>query len=134
VSTRYLLDTNIASYLIRGGNAPLQARVATAEPASLCLSAITEGELRYGLAKKGHATALGQLVHEFLARVEILPWDSSAAQAYGPLRASLELAGTPLGNLDTQIAAHALALGATLITNDHAFSRIPTLTLENWTL
>jgi len=65
--------------------------------------------------------------------VAILPWDSEAAQQYGQLRAALEREGRPLGNLDTMIAAHALALGAVLVTSDRAFSRIKKLKVEDWT-
>jgi tRNA(fMet)-specific endonuclease VapC len=75
---------------------------------------------------------LHSLIEEFFLRVTILPWDSEAARQYGQLRATLERTGRPLGNLDTMIAAHALALGAVLVTNDRAFSSIKKLTVENW--
>jgi tRNA(fMet)-specific endonuclease VapC len=76
---------------------------------------------------------LQQVIEEFLIRVTILPWDSKAAQEYGILRAALERSGQPIGNLDLMIAAHALATGAILVTNDRAFTRIKNLKTENWT-
>ena len=101
--------------------------------AQLAISAVTEGELRFGLARRPEATRLRQVVEEFLLRVAILPWDSDAAHHYGHLRASLERDGQPMGNLDTLIAAHALATSSVLVTNDHAFSRIKKLKVEDWT-
>ena len=104
-----------------------------APAASVCISAVTEAELRYGLARLPEATRLAALVEKFLVLVKILPWDSAAAAQYGLLRASLERKGTPMGNLDMMIGAHALALKAVLVTNDRAFKRIQNLKLADWT-
>ena len=101
--------------------------------AHLAISAVTEGELRYGLARFPQATRLQLLIKEFLLRVAVLPWDSDSAQQYGLLRAALEREGQPIGNLDMMIGAHALALKLTLITNDDAFDRIRGLRVEDWT-
>ena len=100
--------------------------------AQLCVSAITQGELLHGLARKPGATNLQTAVRAFLSRVDVLAWDGAAAERYGTLRAALEASGTPLGNLDTLIAAHALAVEAVLVTNDMAFARVPALVVENW--
>ncbi len=97
------------------------------------ISSITEAELRYGAARRPDATKLHEIIEEFLLRTTILAWDSTAAQEYGLLRASLERAGQPIGNLDLMIAVHALAIGAILVTNDRAFARIKKLKTENWT-
>jgi tRNA(fMet)-specific endonuclease VapC len=102
--------------------------------AEVSISTVTEGELRYGAARRPGATRLLKIVEEFLLRVTILPWDSEAAKQYGHLRASLESAGQPMGNLDMMIGAHALALGAVLVTNDQAFTRIKKLKTEDWTI
>lgn len=132
---RYLLDTNITSFMVRGASPALSARIQAVPLDQLAVSAVTEGELRYGLARKPGATALAQRVDSFLRHVSVLPWDAAVAQHYGPLRASLESRGTPLASLDTLIAAHALALGATLVTNDRAFfGRIEGLVCEDWTV
>lgn len=127
-----MLDTNTASHVIKGSSEPVRARLLTTPTNAVCISAITEGELRFGLAKRPKAVRLATGVEAFLLRVSILPWDSLAAVRYGPLRASLEGAGTPLGRLDTLIAAHALAAGAVLVTHDGAFTRVPGLTIEDW--
>jgi tRNA(fMet)-specific endonuclease VapC len=100
--------------------------------ANIFISTVTEAELRYGVARLPNATRLGALVDDFLLMVNILPWDSEAAKHYGQLRASLEHDGLPMGNLDLMIGAHALALGATLVTSDHAFRRIEGLKIEDW--
>ena len=127
-----MLDTNMASYIVRGPSPLLAARLVAVPMAHLCVSAITQAELLYGVARKSGATGLQTAVREFLMRVDVLPWDSEAGACYGVLRAALEAAGTPLGNLDTLIAAHALAANAVLVTNDKAFAQVTGLALENW--
>ena len=129
----YLLDTNIASHLIKGTSAAVDQHAEKVSNSQLAVSTVTEGELRFGAARLPHATRLHALIEDFFLRVSILPWDSAAALHYGHLRASLERDGRPMGNLDTMIAAHALALGATLVTNDRAFTRIKKLKIEDWT-
>jgi tRNA(fMet)-specific endonuclease VapC len=101
--------------------------------AQVAVSAVTEGELRYGVARRPEATQLETIVGEFLLRLTVLPWDSEAAQQYGLLRAALEREGRPMGNLDMMIAAHALATGLVLVTNDQSFKRIRKLKIEDWT-
>jgi tRNA(fMet)-specific endonuclease VapC len=98
----------------------------------LAISAVTEGELRFGAARLPHATRLHALVEDFFLRVAVLAWDSDAARHYGQLRATLERQGQPMGNLDMMIGAHALALGLVLVTSDRAFARIKKLKLEDW--
>ncbi len=131
--TRYLLDTNIASCIIKGNSVAVDRRLLKVAMAELAISAVTEGELRFGAARLPHATRLHSIVEDFLLRVAILPWDSDAAQQYGPLRAALERDGQPMGNLDVMIAAHALAVEAILVTSDRAFGRIKRLKVEDWT-
>jgi len=89
--------------------------------------------LRYGAARLPEATRLNAIVEEFLIRVAVHAWDSAAAREYGRIRATLERAGGALGNLDTMIAAHALARGAVFITHDKTFARIKGLKTEDWT-
>jgi tRNA(fMet)-specific endonuclease VapC len=127
------LDTNIASHLIKGTVPTADRWMSAVPPESVFLSAVTEAELRYGLAKLPGATRLKTLVESFLTVVKILPWDSDAACRYGTLRASLELDGMVMGNLDMMIGAHALAVGAILATNDRAFSRVKDLKIADWT-
>jgi tRNA(fMet)-specific endonuclease VapC len=133
MTSRYLLDTNIASYVIKGNSPAVRRRIVQVPMAQLAISAVTEGELRYGTARRPDAARLRTIVDEFLLRMTILPWDSEAAQHYGQIRAALEREGQPMGNLDMMIAAHALALGAVLVTNDQALARIKQLKVEDWT-
>ena len=133
MTVRYLLDTNIASYVIKGNIPAVRSRIVKVPMGQLAISTVTEGELRYGVARRPDAASLQAIVNEFLLRVTLLPWDSEAAQHYGQIRAALEREGQPMGNLDMMIGAHALALGAVLVTNDHAFTRIKKLKIEDWT-
>jgi tRNA(fMet)-specific endonuclease VapC len=133
MEARYLLDTNIASYIIKGSSAALDHHLVKVPIAQLAISAVTEGELRYGAARLPSNARIHSLLEEFLLQVTVLPWDSDSAQQYGALRALLERGGQPMGNFDTMIGAHALASGLTLVTNDRAFGRIKNLKLEDWT-
>lgn len=127
-----MLDTNMVSHFIKGVN-KVRSKVVSVPMSELGISAITEGELLFGLAKKPDAKQLSMVVHEFLIRVDVLPWDSAIAACYGRLRADMQKKGTILGNLDLLIAAHALALGVVLITNDRAFTQVEGLKIEDWT-
>ena len=129
-----MLDTNMASYIIKGANDAVQKRLENVPMASLCISAVTQAELLRGVAKKPDAKQLPMVVNEFLLRVEILPWDSRAAETYATLRTAIEKEGKPLGAMDMLIAAHAASSGAILITNDEAFYNVRKyLSLEDWT-
>ena len=129
--TRYLLGTNTVSHLIKS-NPLVAARVTQVPMAALCISAITEGELLFGLAKRPDAMRLHVAVRELLRRVDVLPWAS--ADRYGTARTDLEGRGKTLAPLDLLIAAHALGVGAVLVTNDRAFANVPRLVIEDWTV
>jgi tRNA(fMet)-specific endonuclease VapC len=130
--TRYMLDTNTVKHLLR--NHPAVARHVAATPiTSLCISAITQGELLFGLAKRPEATALQQVVREFLRRVDVLLWDASTAEVYGPARAATLREGRVLAPMDLLIGAHALSISAILVTNDRSFKQLPGLSTEDWT-
>lgn len=131
--SRYMLDTNTVSHLLR--KHPIVGKHVVQQPmASLCISAITEGELLFGLAKRPDAKQLHLAVREFLRRVEVMPWDSAAAEQYGASRANMEKRGKILAPLVMQIGSHALSLKLTLVTNDQAFSQMPDLQIEDWTV
>ena len=130
--TRYMLDTNTVSHLLK--NHPAVARRVVAAPiTSLCISAITQGELLFGLAKRPDATALHAAVREFLRRVDVLPWDAATSEVYGPARAAAQREGSVLAPMDLLIGSHALSIDAVLVTNDGAFAQLPGLTVEDWT-
>jgi tRNA(fMet)-specific endonuclease VapC len=130
---RYLLDTNMASYVIKGNFPRVRERLVKVPMAEVGISVITEAELRFGVARKPGASRLAAAVEEFLLRVDILAWDSPAAKSYAALRSAVELAGRPMGNLDMMIAAQALAAAAVLVTHDHVFRHVKHLPLEDWT-
>lgn len=129
---RYLLDANIASYAIKGNFPRVRERLLRVAMSEVGISVITEAELRFGVARLPGAAKLGLAVEEFLLRVEVLPWDSEAAQHYADLRATLDGQGEPMGNLDLMIAAQALAAGTILVTNDRVFRRVKGLKIEDW--
>ena len=130
--TLYMLDTNAASAALRGV-AGLDERLTQLEPEQWCISAVTRAEIRYGLALKPAALNLARFVEAFLDTAWTTSWDAAAADQHGKLRARLRALGTPIGNLDEMIAAHALALGAVLVTdNTRHFERVEGLALENW--
>jgi tRNA(fMet)-specific endonuclease VapC len=133
MAVRYLLDTNTASYVIKGNFPRVRARLLKVPMAEVGISVVTEAELRFGVARRPEATTLKKVVEEFLLRVEILAWNSEAARQYARIRASLEREGEPMGNLDLMIAAHAVAAGAVLVTTDRVFGRVKGLRLEDWT-
>ena len=128
---QYILDTDIASYLIRGDHEAVTKKFSELYD-SCAISSITAAELQYG-AKKRNNKQLTQKVKAFCDLVEIIPWDEDAAKAYAKLRVELETSGTPIGNMDMLIAASALARKAVLVTNNtEHFSRIKDLKLDNW--
>lgn len=128
---RYMLDTNaVSDFIKQSGN--VRAHGIRLPTSTLYISAITEGELLFGLAKKPDAVNLHRVVYELIDRVEVLPWDSNAASQYGELRASLEAKGRILGGLDLMIAAHALSGEFILVTKDKAFNQVEGLYIENW--
>lgn len=129
----YLLDTNIASDAIKGEPKQVRERLVALPMRSVSVSAVTQGELIYGLAKRGHPEALSALVHEFLIRVEVLPWTADVATVYGELRAACAKRGVALSRLDMMIAAQAVTASAVLVTRDKAFDHVQgELKLENW--
>ncbi len=127
-----MLDTNIVSELARNPHGAVATRIAQVGADAICVSIITAAELRYGCAKKGSPRLLAQM-EAILGSVSVLALDVPADTEYGGIRAELESAGKPIGPNDLFIAAHAYALGATLVTaNMGEFSRVRALKVENW--
>lgn len=128
----YMLDTNAVSAVMRG-NPLMDERLLQLDPADWCISAVTHSEICYGLSLRPEATALIRAADAFLAVATTLAWDATAAAAHGRLRAQLRQAGTPVGDFDEMIAAHALSVGAVLVTgNERHFRRNSGLVVENW--
>jgi tRNA(fMet)-specific endonuclease VapC len=134
MAIRYLLDTNVVSYAIKGDPQPVRERLKALPRSAVALSVFTQAELLYGLARKPEAARLRLDVEAFLRDSQVLLWDSSAATAYGELRAAQESKGRPLSHEDLMIAAHAISLDLTLVTHDAAFSFVDGLKCEDWTL
>lgn len=127
-----MLDTNVVSHFMRGH--PAVDRAVVAHPRSeLCISAVTAGELLFGLHRHVGSLKVADATQLFMVQIATLPWDLAAARAYGALRVELERSGLPLAPLDLLIAAHAHAVGAVLVTNDQAMLRLSDITSEDWT-
>ncbi|MGA7343509.1 MAG: type II toxin-antitoxin system VapC family toxin [Terracidiphilus sp.] len=121
------------SYAIKGDPAQVRKRLKATPQSLVALSAFTQAELLYGLARRPEAIRLRAQVEEFLLGFPVLSWDSAAASSYGDLRAAQERKGRPLSHEDLMISAHALSMGLTLITSDRAFSFVDGLKTEDWT-
>ncbi len=131
--TLYMLDTNIVSHIIKANDPRILTRLASLPISNVAISSVTEAELQYGLSKCGRPPGLTARIREFLARVDVLPWDSKAAAVYGDLRTSCEAVGISLADMDMLIATHAISVAAILVTRDKAFSYIKNqLVLEDW--
>lgn len=130
--SRYLLDTNIISDLMRNPGGRAADRIRAVGEAAVCTSIFVSAELKFGAAKR-NAPALAALVDNILARIPVFPFEAPADRLYTMLRAKLETAGHPIGELDLLIAAHAQALGCIVVThNTREFSRIQDLQIEDW--
>ena len=130
---RFMLDTNICIYLIKRKPAVVLARFKQTDISEISISSITLSELFYGVSKSSKPEQNFMALTQFVAPLEILPYGSEATQYYGELRAHLEKQGTPIGALDMLIAAHALSIDSTLVTNNEKeFDRVPNLKIENW--
>jgi tRNA(fMet)-specific endonuclease VapC len=130
----YMLDTNTVSYIVKGVSPASRARLSgLADGNVACISSITEGELWYGLDRVGSGGERRNALLMLLSRFQVLPWGRKEASEYGVFRAHQEAIGRSLGPLDTQIAAHAIAVGAVLVSSDAAFKQAVGLPgLENW--
>ena len=130
---RYLLDTNICIYVIKRRPPQVLARFQRCAVGDLGLSTMTLAELEYGAAKSQFPARNQTALAAFILPLDVVPFDAAAAIAYGPIRATLERQGTPIGAMDLLIAAHAVSLGVTLVTNNtREFGRVPGLQVENW--
>lgn len=129
----YMLDTNICIYIIKQKPLDVIKKFTQLNPEQVCVSSITVAELEYGVSKSQHKVKNSNALQEFLSPLNIEPFNSLAAKHYGDLRSQLEKSGKQIGSLDTLIAAHAMSLGAILVTNNlKEFKRAKGLKLENW--
>jgi tRNA(fMet)-specific endonuclease VapC len=130
--TRYMLDTNIISDLVKNPQGKAAKRIAKVGEDNICTSIIVAAELRYGCTKSGSKRLL-KAVEDLLSEIPVLPFDVPADAEYGGIRSELEAAGRPIGSNGLLIAAHAYATGTTVVTaNIDEFKRIRGLSVENW--
>jgi len=131
---RYMLDTDMASYIIRSKSPILEARLQTMLLSDVVLSAMTQGELLYGIQRLPASHRLQVEVRKLFGILQVLPWPPEAAESYAEIRHQLVSEGQPIGEMDMLIAAHAISAGVTLVTNNtRHYSRIKApLQLENW--
>jgi tRNA(fMet)-specific endonuclease VapC len=130
---RYLLDTDTCVAIIRQRRGPLVDRLFAQPVGDVGVSAITAAELAYGVQKSRDPARNAQALERFLIPLALAPFDEAAARAYGAVRADLEAAGRTIGAMDMLIGAHAIALGACLLTgNAREFSRIRGLQVDSW--
>lgn len=128
---QYMLDTDTVSFALRG-QGRVAARLLEHRPSELCISSITLAELRYGAAAR-RSRKLHRLISTFVEPIEVMPFEQSAASRFGTLAAALARRGEPIGTLGTLMAAHALSLRLTFVTNNSRhFARVAGLVTENW--
>ena len=128
-----MLDTNICIYIIKQKPLNVKQKFESFEIGELCISSITVSELMYGVYKSQKIERNLEALENFLMPFEIVEFNLDAAIAYGKIRAALEKKGQVIGGMDMQIAAHAMSLGMTVITNNvKEFQRVDGLLLENW--
>lgn len=131
---KYMLDTNICIYAIKHKPEQVFIRLLEHDPSEICISSVTYAELVYGVEKSMAVDRNRLALTLLLANIEIMNFDSLAAESYGKVRADLERKGTPIGPLDMMIAGHAKALGYAIVTNNtKEFERVEGVIVENWT-
>ncbi len=131
---KFLLDTNICVFLIRNASGRIREHIRSHQVGEVGVSAITESELRFEADKSSDPDTNHAVLDRVFLTLPVLAFDSACAREYGKIRAFLEKRGTPIGSLDTLIAAHAASSGLTVITNNtREFKRVPGLLVEDWT-
>lgn len=133
MTVQYLLDTNICIYIAKEQPVSVLKKFKTLQVGTVAMSAITFGELTYGVEKSQHPKKNKLILDTITQIIPALPLSDVAAKAYGKIRRELEKRGTPIGNNDLWIAAHALTLNLTLVTNNtKEFKRVAKLKIDNW--
>ena len=129
----YMLDTNICIYVLKKRPKAVRDKFDNVRRNQIYISIITYAELKFGVEKSLSKKMNQEILNEFIARLQIKPWDEEAANHYAKIRYQLEKQGTPIGNMDLMIASHARSCGYKLVTNNlKEFDRVPDLKLENW--
>jgi len=131
---RYMLDTDMCSYIIKEHPESVHQRFQKLAMEQLCISVITYAELVYGVERSSSKRVNRPIIEDFARHLDVVDWDTDAADHYGVIRAELEAAGTPIGAMDMMISAHAKSLKAVLVTNNQKhFTKVKGLKTDNWT-
>ena len=131
---RYMLDTDMCSYIIKEHPESVRQRLRKLAMEQLCVSVVTYAEMIYGVERSSSKRVNRPIVEDFVRHLDVMDWDTKAADQYGVIRAELETAGTPIGAMDMMIAAHAKSIKAVLVTNNQKhFTKIKGLKIDNWT-
>ena len=132
---KYMLDTNICIYVIKKKPDGLLDKLKAEIYDGVSISAITLAELEHGIAMSAYPEKNTDALVQFLSIIEVLPFDAKAASAYGAVRAGLQRKGALIGQMDMLIAAHAMAAGCIIVTNNtREFNRVDGLAVEDWTV
>jgi len=130
---RYMLDTDMCSYIIKEHPESVRQRFQTLAMEQLCVSVVTYAELIYGVERSSSKRINRPIIEDFVRHLDVMNWDTEAADQYGVIRAELEAAGTPIGAMDMMIAAHAKSIKAVLVTNNQKhFTKVKGLKIDNW--
>jgi tRNA(fMet)-specific endonuclease VapC len=130
-----MLDTDICSYIIKQRPISVLEKFEAISVTQISISVVTYAELIYGVERSSSTKINLPIVKDFVSCLTVLPWNREAAESYGKLRAFLEQKGTPIGNMDLLIAAHALSHKRIIVTNNtRHFDKIPQLPVENWVI
>ena len=130
---RYMLDTNICSYILKSHPLSVKAHFEQVGTRDLCISTVVLAELYYGAARHPKGPTIRKEIDEFVSRLAVIPWDETAADHYGQIRSGMEKDGKPIGAMDMMIAAHARSQEATLVSNNiRHFNKVPGLLIANW--
>ncbi len=130
---RYMLDTNICSYILKSHPLSVKAHFEQVGTRDLFISTVVLAELYYGAARHPKEPTIRKEIDDFVSRLAVIPWDDIAADHYGRIQATMEKNGTPIGAMDMMIAAHARSQGATLVSNNiQHFDKVPGLLMANW--
>jgi len=131
---RYMLDTDMCSYIIKEHPESVRQRFQTLAMEQLCISVVTYAELIYGVERSSSRRINRPIIEDFVRHLDVMDWDTEAADQYGVIRTELEAAGTPIGAMDMMIAAHAKSIKAVLVTNNQKhFTKVKGLKIDNWT-
>lgn len=130
---RYMLDTDMCSYIIKEHPQRVRQRFGALAMEQLCISVVTYAELIYGVERSSSRRVNRAIIEDFVRHLDVIDWDTGAADQYGAIRTQLEAAGTPIGAMDMMIAAHAKSIKAVLVTNNQKrFTRVKGLKIDNW--